>query len=179
MDPLKIYDYLALTRQQYMDAVRSLTPQQYQQRFPFGLNTLGSTLTHIMVSEWYYIERLEGREVPHYEQWSIKYEHPPAFEVIERIWREQARNVRASIAANQRDWSRTITWLSFPDDTRGNRQYHITCTAGDLLTQLAFHEIHHRAQIMVMLRLAGAPPLQDIDYNALMFQRVEAVVSDE
>jgi uncharacterized damage-inducible protein DinB len=174
MDPLKIYDYLTQTRQRYMDAVRCLSPQQYQHTFTFGLKTFGSTLTHLMVSEWYYIQRLDGRAVPHYNQWPIKYEHPPAFDVIERTWREQAKSVRASIAANQRDWSRQITWLSFPDDLRGNKQFHITCTAGDLITQLAFHEIHHRAQIMVMLRLAGAPSLQDIDYNALMFQRVEA-----
>jgi uncharacterized damage-inducible protein DinB len=178
MDPLKIYDYLTTARQRVFDAVRPLPPEHYQRQFDFGLKTIGCTLAHLMISEWYYIERLEGRPVPPYAQWPIKYENPPAFEIIEKTWREQARNVRASIAAHgQRgEWSRKISWLSFPDDTRGNKRFQITATAGDFLAQLTLHEVHHRAQLMAMLRLlpAAGKPLEDLDYNALMFERVEA-----
>lgn len=134
-----------------------------------------------MISEWYYIERLEGRVVPHYEQWPIKYESPPAFDVIERTWREQAKNSRAAVAAesDRGDWNRKITWLGFPDDTRGGKRFQITATAGDFFTQLALHEVHHRAQIMVMLReLPGGRPLEDLDYNAMMFERVLAEADD-
>jgi uncharacterized damage-inducible protein DinB len=173
MDPLKIYDYLTKARQRVLDAVRPLTPEQYQHQFTFGLKTIGSTLTHIMISEWYYVERIEERTVPSYDQWPIKYESPPGFEIIESTWRKQAKNVRASIAA-QRDWNRRITWLSFPNDE--GKRFHITVTPGDLFTQLALHEVHHRSQLMVMLReLSGAgSPVQDIDYNAMMFERREA-----
>lgn len=167
MGPVKIYDYLIKTREKMFDAVRSLTPQQHQRSFPFGLKTIASTLTHIMVSEWYYIERVEGRHVEPYEQWPIKYENPPAFDSIESTWRKQAQDVRKSIAA-QRDWNRKIEYLSFPHDD--GKQYHITATAGDFFTQLALHEVHHRAQIMAMLREFGKP-LEDLDYNALMFER--------
>jgi uncharacterized damage-inducible protein DinB len=172
MDHLKIYDYLTRTRQRVLDAVRTLPQQLYLHQFNFGLKSIGSTLTHIMVSEWYYIERLEGRPVPPYDQWPIKCESPPTFDAIEKTWREQAKSIRASVE-NQRDWSRRITWLSFPDDTRGNKRFHVTCSTGDLFTQLALHEVHHRAQIMVMFRELGRP-LEDLDYNALMFERVEA-----
>lgn len=177
MDPLKIYDYLTKARQRVLDALRPLTPQQYQHQFTFGLKTISATLTHIMISEWYYIERLEGRTVPPYEQWPIQYEKPPAFDVIDSTWREQAKNVRAAVAA-ERDWARRITWLSFPDDSRGGKRFHITATAGDFFTQLALHEVHHRAQVMAMLRTlpgagAGGTPVQDIDYNDLMFERRE------
>ncbi len=172
MNPLKTYDYLTKSRERVFDAVRPLAPEQYLHRFSIGVNTIGRTLTHIMISEWYYIERLEGRTVPHYNEWPIKDETPPAFDVVEKTWREQAKQVRTAIA-NERDWNRKITWLSFPDDTRGNKRFHITCTAGELLTQLAFHEIHHRAQIMAMLREFGKP-LEDLDYNSMMFERVEA-----
>ena len=181
MDPLRIYDYLRKTRERVLDAVRPLPPQQYEREFAFGLRAgrpggFGATLTHIMVSEGYYIERLAGRAVPPYEQWPIRYEAPPPFEIIEKAWREQAKRVRAAVAA-EKDWKRTITWLSFPDDTRGNKRFHITCTAGDLFTQLALHEVHHRAQIMAMLRAlgSGAAILEDLDYNALMYERVEAM----
>jgi uncharacterized damage-inducible protein DinB len=174
MDALKIYDYLIKTRQRLLDAVRPLTPQQYHHEFAFGLKTIGATLTHIMISEWYYIERLAGRPVPPYDQWPIKYEHPPALDIVEKTWHEQARNIRAAIAV-QRDWNRRITYLSFPDDN--GKRFHITATSGDLFTQLAPHEVHHRAQLMAMLRQLGdarcGPPLEDLDYNALMFERRE------
>lgn len=174
MDPLRIYDYLTLSRQRVLDAVRPLTPQQYHRPFTFGLKTIGTTLTHIMISEWYYIERLEGRAVAPYEQWPIKYESPPAFDVIEAAWREQAKRVRAAIAA-EREWNRRITYLSFPDDH--GKRFHITATAGDFFTQLALHEVHHRAQVLAMLRELGdgVMPVQDIDYNDLMYERREAV----
>ena len=174
MYPLKIYDYLIITRERVFDAVRPLAPEQCHRRFNIGLKTIASTLTHLMTSEWYYIERLEGRSVPPYQQWPIHYEKPPEkFETIEQIWRTQWTHIRAVIA-RERDWSRTITWLSFPDDTRGNKRFHITCTAGDIFTQLALHEAHHRSQIMAMLRESGAPALEDLDYNALMYDRREA-----
>lgn len=178
MDPLKIYDYLTKSRERVFDAVRPLTPEQYFRPFTIGLKAIGPTLAHLMISEWYYIERLQGRTVPPYEQWPIKYEPPdtPAFDVVERTWREQAKRIRIAIAAES-DWARTITWLSFPDDTRGNKRFHIACTAGDLMTQLALHEMHHRSQVMAMLREIGPPikPLEDLDYNAMMFERVEVV----
>jgi hypothetical protein len=34
--------------------------------------------------------------------------------------------------------------------------------------------MHHRAQALAMLRLIGRAIVEDIDYNALMYQRVEA-----
>lgn len=173
MDPLKIYDYLIATRERVFGAIRPLSPEQYAHQSAIGLKTIGSTLTHLMVSEWYYIERLEGRTVPPYDQWPIKYEAPPPFAEIEGTWREQQQRIRAIVAA-ERNWPRTITWLGFPDDTREMKRFQITCTAGDLFTQLALHEMHHRAQIMAMLRESGAAILEDLDYNALMYQRVEA-----
>lgn len=174
MDPLRIYDYLSRSRERVLDAVRPLTPEQYRREFGFGLKTIASTLTHVMISEWYYVERLEGRPVPPYERWPIQYERPPAFEVVERVWREQAVRVRAAIAA-ERDWTRRIAYDSFADDH--GKRFHIAAPAGDVVTQLVLHEVHHRAQIMSMLRElgSGVPPVQDIDYNNVMYERREMV----
>jgi len=179
MNPPRIYDYLVLTRTRILDAVRTLSPDLYAREFAFGLKTIGPTLAHIMVSEWYYIERLAGRHVPPYDQWPIKYEppHTPSFNSIEAAWREQANNSRSVIAAEHErgDWSRTITWRSLAPAPAPRMD--IVCTAGDLFTQLAFHEVHHRSQVMAMLRelaaSAGAaiPTVADLDFNALMFER--------
>lgn len=168
MNHPRTFDYLLKSRAKVLDAVRLLTPEQYAKPFPFGLKTIAATLTHLYTSEWYYIERLQGHVVPPYDTWPIKEESPPPFADLERVWRVQGERVRGVIAA-ERDWPRRITWRSFPNE-KGER-FDITASAGDFLTQLALHEVHHRAQVMVMLRQLGTP-VQDIDFNDLMFERV-------
>ena len=39
----------------------SLVADGWRRVFPIGLNTVGRTLTHIMICEWAYLERLRGR----------------------------------------------------------------------------------------------------------------------
>lgn len=168
MDPVKIYAYLTKSRERVLDAVKPLSAEQYFRRFEFGLSTIASTVAHIMISEWYYIERLEGREVRPYADWPIKYEQPPEFAVIELRWREQAEITRAAIC-RERDWGRVISYVSFPDEQ--GRRFNISATAGDMFTQLALHEVHHRSQVMAMIRLMGLTPVEDVDYNAMMFER--------
>lgn len=172
MDALRTYDYLAQSRDRIFDAVRMLSPAQCGQRFPFGVRTIAATLTHTMNSEWYYVERLAGRDVPPYSQWPIQDENPPAFDVVERTWRAQAQRTRAALAA-ETDWSRTITYTAKRD--HDGRRVLVAASAGDFFTQLVLHEVHHRAQVMAMLRLLGpsATPVEDIDFNALMFRRTE------
>lgn len=173
MNPVTTYEYLIRTRAKVMDAVRLLTEGQYRRPFPFGLSTIASTLTHIMVSEGYYADRLEGREVPPYDQWPIKYALPPALGVVDELWRAQAERVRRIVGA-ETDWSRPVAWVSFPDEQ--GRRSRIGATSGGLFTQLALHEVHHRAQVMVMLKLLGSDlpagaAVEDLDFNAWMFER--------
>ncbi|MGH7243251.1 MAG: DinB family protein [Phycisphaerales bacterium] len=174
MNPLKIYDYLTQSRERVFNAARPLTADQWCYKFKFGLGTIGSTLTHNMTSEWYYFERFAGKSVPAYAQWEFQYEKPPAFETVEARWRQQQIRVREQIAS-ERDWNRRIEYDTFADDA--GKRYHITATSGDIFTQLTLHEVHHRAQIMAMLRELGGDvkPLQDIDYNDLMYERREIV----
>lgn len=174
MNALKVYDFLVLSRDRVFDAARVLTPQQYLYRFPYALNSIGSTLAHMMISEWYYFERFRERGVPPYEQWKIQYENPPEFASVERMWREQQKDVRAAIAA-EGDWNRRIEYDTFPDEN--NKRFHLAATSGDILTQLALHEMHHREQLLIMRRqlVPTAPLLPDLDYNDLMYERREIV----
>jgi uncharacterized damage-inducible protein DinB len=48
----------------------------------------------------------------------------------------------------------------------------VTASAADIFTQLALHEVHHRAQAMHILTRLGVG-VGDIDYNLLMYQRRE------
>ena len=46
----------------------------------------------------------------------------------------------------------------------------IRTTAGGIAGQLMFHEVHHRAQVMAMLRQVGVAA-ENLDYSVLQFER--------
>lgn len=165
MDPLRTYDYLVLARQRVLGWVRSLSEEQYAREFPIGLGTLGRTLTHIMSCEWYYVERMQGRDVPPHNQWPIRDEEPPPFAALEAAWAEQADRTRAAIAG-VRDWGAELEYRVTWDD---GRPRIVTASVADIFTQLVLHEVHHRAQAMNMLRHLGVT-LDDIDFNTLMYR---------
>ena len=48
-----------------------------------------------------------------------------------------------------------------------------TVSRGEFALQLCFHEIHHRAQAMAMLRQLGTKA-ESIDYSVLKFNRRQA-----
>lgn len=168
MEPLKIYDYLVLARQRVFDAVRPLTTDEYARQFPIGLGSLGRTLTHIMICEWTYVLRIERRPVPPYEQFPFQDETPPPFATLEAAWTNQASRTREALES-VRDWKAEIEYLAM----WGDPPKMVIASAADIFTQMALHEVHHRAQAMNMLRQLGVP-LEDIDYNTLMFRRREA-----
>jgi uncharacterized damage-inducible protein DinB len=177
MDPLRIYDYLVKARERVFDAVRPLPPEQYGREFPIGLKTLGSTLTHVMNVEWSHMERIQGRRLPPYDSWPIQDERPPAFAVIEQTWREQAPRTRRTLEAVD-DWRREFEydardWAT--PEMRAGKTTIVTTTASDLFTQMALHEVHHRAQVMAMLRELGKP-LENLDFGYFMYKRCEKIV---
>jgi uncharacterized damage-inducible protein DinB len=50
----------------------------------------------------------------------------------------------------------------------------VNASPADIFTQLALHEVHHRAQALNILRRLGVTFAEDLDYNALMYKRREA-----
>jgi uncharacterized damage-inducible protein DinB len=63
------------------------------------------------------------------------------------------------------DWAKPLTY-SYVDE---GERVHVRTTTGGVAAQLCFHEIHHRAQAMAMLRQLGVAA-QDLDYSFLMYQ---------
>ncbi|KAA0214532.1 MAG: DinB family protein [Leptolyngbya sp. PLA3] len=99
MEPAHLYDYLARARSSLFDRVCPRTPEHYDRKFEIGPGSLARTFTHVLISEWYYVERLMRRDVPPYPQWPIRDEDRPAFAALESAWREQDARTREAIAA--------------------------------------------------------------------------------
>ncbi|MEZ6235249.1 MAG: DinB family protein [Phycisphaerales bacterium] len=166
MDFCRTYEYLCRARARLLEWVRPLSPEQYERAFAIGPGSLARVLTHILISEWYYVERLLGNEVPAYDQWAIRDEAPPAFDALERAWSEQAVRTRGALAM-ARDWDATLEYQVTDDD---GVRIVVTATPRDIATQLVLHEVHHRAQAMNMLRQMGVKA-EDLDYNLMVYGR--------
>ena len=166
MDPLKTYDYLLLARGRIFDWVRPLTSEQYTRQFPIGLGSLARILAHTLSSEWYYVLRMTGSAVPPYDQWPIRDENPPPFAALEAAWKQQAPRTRAALGA-VRDGSAELEYEVTDDE---GRRMIVTASPGDIFTQLALHEVHHRAQVLNILRQLGVK-VEDIDYNTMTYKR--------
>ena len=167
MQPLKTYEYLALARQRIFDWTRPLTNEQYTRQFPIGRHgTLASTLTHILISEWYYVERIQGNDVPPYAQWKFQDENPPPFAALESEWIEQAKRTKIALATTL-DWKTELEYRVKNDDSK---EEIIIAAPSDIFTQLVLHEVHHRAQAMNILRQLGIAA-EDLDFNAMMYKR--------
>ena len=52
----------------------------------------------------------------------------------------------------------------------GPKPSRVRTTAGGLAGQLLMHEVHHRAQVMAMLRQIGVAA-ENLDYSALVWER--------
>lgn len=171
MNPLRTYNYLVLARKKILDWSRPLSLEQHAQQFPIGLGSLARILTHIMICEWFYIQRMQELTVPPYKEWPIQDETPPRLELIEAEWHAQEPRTIAAIAAVEKAsaWGEMITYMAQRDD---GKRVEVSATKGDIFTQLVLHEVHHRAQAMNILRQLGVK-VEDIDYNAMMYTRRE------
>jgi len=166
--PAAVYEYLEKARATLLDWVRPLTLEQYTKEFPFGKKTIRDTLVEIPLAEWIYGRRLVGEPAPPREQQPFVKYYQTEFAPLEDAWRELADHTRGLLRA-ERDWARSVEYIIRPPN-RPAVQIH--ATAGGLATQLICHEVHHRAQVMAMLRQFGISA-ENLDYSALMVQRTE------
>ncbi len=168
--PTEIYEYLVTARQKLFDWVRPLTLDEYTREFPFGKKTIRDTLVEIPRSEWSYGTRLIGESVPPPDQHPFMKFYKMEFAPLEPAWRELTDRTRR-ILREERDWNRTVEWRP-PARVVSDRPVLMRTTAGGLATQVILHEVHHRAQVMAMLRQLGISA-ENLDYSILMSKRIE------
>ena len=158
--PAALYDYLLTARRRLLDFVRPLDVARYTQEFAFAHKTIRATLVHVLDSESWYARILAGEPEAGRSPFAAIRTSP--FPALREAWEHQARRTR-EVLARPGDPDRRIEHVSVEGRMYSHR---LRTTAAGVVTQLLFHEVHHRAQVMMMLRALGVP-LQSIDYNLL------------
>jgi uncharacterized damage-inducible protein DinB len=160
-----MYDYLVKARARLFDWIRPLPPDQYAREFPYALKTMHATLVHTAGAEWTYGNRLQGRQIsPAGSPYTV--EKIKTFAELEVAWTRMAPETRA-LLGEITDWDAPVEYRMAPPNAPAVR---IRATRTGVASQLFFHEVHHRSQVMSMLRQCGVAA-QNLDYSALMFDR--------
>ena len=129
---------------QILNACAPLTPEQFHQTFDIGPGSLHDTTTHILGAMRGWSDMLAGREP--------------------RLRLEEGRRTAPELLALHDDIAQEFDDLAaaHPLDQivsaeRGGRSYSFT--RGGVLTHVATHGMHHRAQCLNMFRSLGIAPL--------------------
>jgi uncharacterized damage-inducible protein DinB len=166
---LEHYDILLRARHKLLDWVEELTAEQYRQEFPFGLKTVRATLVHLAGSEWLYGKAARG-EFARGEDITPPFteERYPDFSSLERAWKGLEAGTRDWLES-ENDWTRRMEAIV----RRGNAGLiRVGFTPETLAFQLFYHEVHHRAQVMAMLRQLGIAA-EGLDFNRYTFEWTE------
>lgn len=161
VDFLKVYDIHTQARGKLFDAIRPLSQEQYTREFPFAHKSLRATMLEIAMTELWLGMRLREERMPEPFDWStmpINETIHSTLAQLEPAWTDLTRRTRATLERT-RDWDKVVQTVM-----RGRKRTRtLTAAKSDIATQILLHEVHHRAQAMVMLRHLGSP-VEDLDY---------------
>lgn len=164
VDVLRLFEYLATARRHIFVWVRERPPDVYTRPFPIGHGSIRATLLHIAAAEWAYVQRLGGRDFPLSES-PFTVERLPTLDSLVAAWDRQSTQTQAALKSLG-DIRRPVEFIS----RVGPAPMRARAAAGEIVLHMALHEVHHRAQVMAMLRQCGVRA-ENLDYSILAFDR--------
>jgi uncharacterized damage-inducible protein DinB len=135
---------------------RTLTSEQFHQRFEIGLGSLHDTLRHIIGAMLRWADRIGERPLRDSIEKSGRTYSPDELRELLRQAHEDLFGVVRRVAADGR-LNEKMQFVA-PDTPA------YTFTRCSAIVHVATHGMHHRAQALNMLRRLGLPPLEmDLD----------------
>lgn len=167
VSPLEHYDILLQARHKLLDWIRDRKPEQYTQQFPFGLPTIRATVVHLADAEWIYGRRVRGEDL-RFDDRPFTEDRNPDLPPFERAWTDLEAGTRAWLGS-ETDWTRRIQVTS---RLPGRTPMRVTYTPETVAFQMFYHEVHHRAQVMAMLRQMGVAA-ENLDFARYAYEWTE------
>ncbi len=144
----ELFDQNYWARDRQLQACTALSEEQFARPLGGSFPSLRETLAHLLLAEWLWLERWEGRSpkaLPSVQDF-------PTLTIITERWREVEREMRRYLAGlNEEALATTATYVS----TRGNSWAY---PRWRMILHLLHHQTYHRGQVTNMLRQLGVQP---------------------
>ncbi len=133
-------------------ACAALSEADYKAQRTSFFPSLHLTLNHILIVGWYYIDALEGGG-----KGPALYANDEPFDALPALTEAQVESDRRLIAFCDR---LTPAGVDAPVTLVRDNGARYVESAGDVLSHLAIHQVHHRGQVHAMLSGTPVPPPQ-------------------
>ena len=156
-----LIDYNYWARDRVLDAVATITPEQFIRPMGNSFNSVRDTVAHICAAERIWITRLKGEN----PQGFLKPDRLGDVDAARKEWAELEGEMRNQLARLGPEAAQlTIEY----QDLRGNDQSDVLW---QMLQHVVNHGTYHRGQITTMLRQLDAAPPKSMDLIAFYRER--------
>jgi uncharacterized damage-inducible protein DinB len=154
-------DYHYWARDRLLDAVQTLSDEQYNRDLGSSFKSIRDTLTHIYAAEWAWYQRWQGDSPPTL----IASDRFADLAALRAAWIEHEARMRAFVDGLGSDVDRIVSYTLFSGHAGASPMWQ-------MVQHVVNHASYHRGQITTMLRQIGAPPAKPLDMIA--YYRVKA-----
>jgi uncharacterized damage-inducible protein DinB len=149
-------DYHYWARDRALDALASLTGEQYNRDLGSSFKSIRETVTHLYAAEWAWYSRWQG-DSPTVLLTADRF---PDLASLRAAWADNERNVRAFVAGlGDADLNRIIEYKLLSGHAGASPIWQ-------MVQHVVNHASYHRGQLTTMLRQIGVPPGKPMDMIA-------------
>jgi uncharacterized damage-inducible protein DinB len=148
-DLVTLYDYSYWANARLFPVLASLTDEEFTRDVAGSYGSVRTTLVHMMSAESGWLERCGGP----YRGERLNPADFPTLDSVARRWATYEAQMRQFLATlTDQDLLRQVTYTIPPLGVSG------TGRVGELLHHAVNHNIHHRGQVTLLVRLLGQVP---------------------
>jgi uncharacterized damage-inducible protein DinB len=154
----KLIDYNYWANGLVMKNAEKLTDEEFRQENGSGLDSVRDILAHVMLAEWLWLERMQGKSriLDEFKKF-FKLERYPTIKECYDDWFDIELRMR-DFLANMPEEQLTQTFEYARSDGSEYENRYI-----DIFTQLILHGMQHRSELAVILSKLGHSP-GNLDY---------------
>lgn len=151
---LELYEFNYWARDRQFPACAALTSEQFLRPMGNSFSSVRDTLAHLLMVEWIWLERWEGRSPVRKDLEAFAAEKFPTLQSIRDAWGPVEKGVRDFLrACSEERLSQPLSYTNFQGEVW-------TYPLWRILYHVVNHQTYHRGQIATLLRQLGATPLQ-------------------
>jgi len=143
----ELYDYSYWANKRLFGVISQLTPEEFIRQANGSPTSVRNLLVHAMSAEWGWLSRCGGPE----RSSRLEPNDYPNIESIVETWSKVETWVREFLLKlNDEDLDRRIDFTNERSESR-------SLSLGSIMRHAANHNVHHRGQISLLLRMLGHP----------------------